>query len=59
MATEKVPVSLRISPEVKARAEARAAEQNRSFASYVEWLIIQDAASAPAQPTAPAGRTGR
>lgn len=43
MTTNKLSVSIRLSADVKAIATDRAAAQNRSLASYVEWLIIQDA----------------
>jgi len=30
-------------PEIKAMAEARAKEERRSFAGFLEWLILEDA----------------
>lgn len=36
-----------MAPEVKAEAERRAAEERRTFASYLEWLIMKDAAANP------------
>ena len=42
MARTKVPVPLRIDPEIKAAGEARAKEERRSFASFLEWLIVED-----------------
>ena len=38
----KKPVAVRISADLKEAATLRAREENRSFASYLEWLIIQD-----------------
>lgn len=38
----KVPVGLRLDPDIKAKGERRAKEDRRSFASYVEWLIAED-----------------
>jgi hypothetical protein len=43
MARTKIPIALRIDPELKAMAEARAKEERRSFAGFVEWLIAEDA----------------
>lgn len=42
MATNKKPVAVRLAPDVKAKAMVRASEENRSFASYLEWLVLQD-----------------
>ena len=42
MATDKKPIGLRLSPELKALGEQRAKDEGRSFASYVERLIIAD-----------------
>ncbi len=39
----KIPVSLRVLPEVHAVGMSRAAEETRSFASYIESLIVRDA----------------
>jgi hypothetical protein len=30
-------------PAVKAMAEARATEERRSFAGFLEWLVVEDA----------------
>jgi hypothetical protein len=49
MAT-KVNVGTQLSPEVKAEGHRRAAEERRSFASYLEWLIMRDAKANPAPP---------
>jgi hypothetical protein len=46
MATNKIPITARIAADIKALATRRAQEQNRSFASYIEWLILQDVRSA-------------
>jgi hypothetical protein len=43
----KVPIGTQLSPEVKAEGHRRAAEERRSFASYLEWLIMQDAKANP------------
>ena len=43
MARTKIPVSLRLDPEIKALGEARANEERRSFAGFLEWLILEDA----------------
>jgi hypothetical protein len=42
MARTKIPVSLRLDPEIKAAGEQRAKKEMRSFASYLEWLIAED-----------------
>jgi predicted HicB family RNase H-like nuclease len=56
----KIPVAIRISPELKAAAVARAREENRSFTSYVETLILRDTrASATLVAKAKARREGR
>lgn len=39
----KIPVAMRLAPDVKAEAERRAAETRRTFTSYIEWLIMEDA----------------
>jgi hypothetical protein len=46
----KVSIGTQLSPEVKAEGHRRAAEERRSFASYLEWLIMQDAKANPASP---------
>ena len=46
----KVYIGTQLSPEVKAEGHRRAAEERRSFASYLEWLIMQDAKVNPAPP---------
>jgi hypothetical protein len=46
----KVSIGTQLSPEVKAEGHRRAAEERRSFASYLEWLIMQDAKVNPAPP---------
>jgi hypothetical protein len=43
MARTKIPVALRLDPKLKAMAEARAKEERRSFAGFLEWLIVEDA----------------
>lgn len=42
MTTNKIPVALRIDPKIKEAGMKIAAADNRSFASYMEWLILQD-----------------
>lgn len=42
MGTSKIPITARLAPDIKSLATKRAREQNRSFASYLEWLILQD-----------------
>jgi hypothetical protein len=42
MARTKIPVALRLDPELKAMAETRAKEERRSFAGFLEWLIVED-----------------
>jgi hypothetical protein len=39
----KVPLALRLDPEIRAIAEERAKEETRTLTSYLEWLIVQDA----------------
>ena len=46
----KVSIGTQLSPEVKAAGHRRAAEERRSFASYLEWLIMRDAKANPAPP---------
>ena len=56
----KVPVSLRVLPEVHAVGMARAADETRSFASYIESLIIRDARQHGLDPLLePRTRTGK
>jgi hypothetical protein len=66
MARTKIPVSLRLDPEIKATGEARAKDEMRSFASYLEWLIVEDAKrqasvrqSAPSPPVASTWKRGK
>lgn len=47
MATDKKPISLRMAPAIKAEGERRAKEENRSFASYLERLVVEDAKRHP------------
>ena len=57
MARTKIPVALRMDPGLKAMAEARAKEERRSFAGFLEWLIVEDAKrQVPAQSSAPPAR---
>jgi len=37
-------VTIRLTTEIKALLVKQAKEQNRSVTSYLEWLVIQDAA---------------
>lgn len=45
----KIPVAMRLAPDVKAEADRRAREERRSFTSYIEWIVLQDALKHPAQ----------
>jgi hypothetical protein len=47
MARTKIPVALRMDPEVKAAAELRSKEDRRSFAGYLEWLVQEDVRKRP------------
>lgn len=38
---KKIPVSLRLTPELKAAAEEAARKENRSFTNLVETLLIE------------------
>ncbi len=49
----KIAVSLRMAPEIKAAGERQAKTGRRSFAAYLEWLIEQDCARQPASETIP------
>jgi hypothetical protein len=42
MTSAKKPAAVRLSAVVKALAVQRAREECRSFASYLEWLVLQD-----------------
>jgi hypothetical protein len=60
MARTKIPVALRMDPELKAAAEARAKQERRSFAGFLEWLIVEDAKrQAPARQVAQSGAQTR
>ena len=37
-------ITFRVSAEFKALLRQQASQQNRSLTSYLEWLVIQDAA---------------
>lgn len=39
-ATERI--YMKIKPSIKAAAEKKAAEENRTLSKYIEWLIIKD-----------------
>ena len=39
----KVPLALRLDPEIRAIADERAKEETRTLTSYLEWLIVEDA----------------
>jgi hypothetical protein len=39
-------ITLRVTPEFKAAVVQQARTQNRSITSYLEWLVMQDAARA-------------
>ncbi|HEY5378698.1 MAG TPA: hypothetical protein VIJ78_04085 [Pseudolabrys sp.] len=39
------PTMIRMKPSIKAMAVKRAAQESRSLANYVEWLIERDAKS--------------
>lgn len=39
----KVSVSMRLDPAIKALGERRAKEERRSFTGHIEWLIARDA----------------
>lgn len=64
VARTKIPVSLRLDPEIKSAGEARAKEERRSYASFLEWLIVEDAkrqasahqTTSPSTPVAGAAR---
>jgi len=43
MTTRKIAVGLRLPQEIKEAAEQLAQNDRRSFSSYIEWLIAQDA----------------
>ncbi len=49
-------LSIRIKPSIKASADKRAKEENRSLANYIEWLIEQDALAAAEKPKGKAKR---
>jgi hypothetical protein len=53
MPRTKIPTAIRMDPDVKAEAMRRAAEERRSFAAHLEWLIMQDAKAHPAEQTPP------
>ena len=56
----KVPVNLRVLPEVHAVGMARAADECRSFASHIENLIVRDARDHGVEPVLePRVRAGR
>lgn len=48
-------VTIRLTTEIKALLVKQAQAQNRSITSYLEWLVMQDAAAAR---TAPKNRRG-
>lgn len=48
-------ITIRVTPEFKALVVRQAQAQNRSVTSYLEWLVMQDAAAAR---TAPKDRRG-
>jgi len=50
---KKVTMNLMVSPEFKALLRRLADQQNRSMTSYIEWLVLQDAAK-----TEPKNRRG-
>jgi len=39
----KIPVGLRMDRNIKVLADLRADAEHRSFAGYIEWLVIEDA----------------
>lgn len=47
MARTKIPVAIRMAPEIKAAAERRAKADRRSLAAYLEWLVLEDAERRP------------
>jgi hypothetical protein len=66
----KVPLALRLDPEIRAIADERAKEETRTLTSYLEWLIVEDAKrtgltrhtdaqSEPKRATAKSGRLAR
>lgn len=40
--TKTAVITIRVKPAIKAKALKRAAEENRSLTTYIEWLILQD-----------------
>ena len=40
--TKNATINIRVKPAIKAAAEKKAEEQNRSLTAYLEWLILQD-----------------
>lgn len=43
-------ITIRVSAEFKEQVNKQAQAQNRSITSYLEWLVMQDAAAARAAP---------
>jgi predicted HicB family RNase H-like nuclease len=45
--TKDTAINIRVKPSIKAAAVKKAAEQNRSLTTYIEWLILQDTKRKP------------
>lgn len=42
--TKQITITIRVSAELKAMVVKQAKAQNRTMVSYLEWLVLQDAA---------------
>lgn len=47
---KQITITIRVSEELKALLVKQSKAQNRTQVSYIEWLILQDAAAAKYEP---------